>query len=349
MSKGFYAAARHPSRRKPAMTDNDITLILAPLQGVTDLTFRTVFFRHFSGMDEAMAPFISTMGQQRLKKSQIKDVDPGLNPPSPPLVPQIMGNAAGDFIFLANTLHDMGYGQVNWNLGCPHSKVARKQRGSGLLLYPERIDELLSRIIPEMAPSLSVKIRLGRRNKDEITGILEVLDRHDLDEIILHPRTGEQMYTGSSDLDAFEAAEKRSRHPFVYNGDITDTASFRRVRERFPHIRRIMIGRGLLANPFLAEEIKGKPVQDNGTRINRLKAYHDDLFAAYARVFSGPGHLTGRMKGFWSYLGPTFEDHKKPLKKILKATTLPAYTDRAAAFFDLALPFRPGRSNLELP
>lgn len=324
------------------MTDSDNTLILAPLQGFTDLTFRTVFFKSFSGVDEAMAPFISTMGQQRLKTSQVRDVDPGLNPKSPPLVPQIMGNVAEDFIFLADMLHDMGYGQVNWNLGCPHSKVAKKQRGSGLLLYPEKIDELLARIIPEMAAGLSVKIRLGRRNKDEIKGILQVLDRHDLDEIILHPRTGEQMYTGSSDLDAFEAAEKSSRHPFVYNGDITDTASYRRVRERLPHIRRIMIGRGLLANPFLGEEIKGGPVQDNETRIRRLKAYHDDLLAAYTDVFSGPGHLIGRMKGIWSYLGPSFENHKKPLKKILKATTLETYTDRAAAFFDLALPFSPG-------
>ena len=325
------------------MTQTKITLILAPLQGFTDLPFRTVLFRHFKGMDEAMAPFISTMGHQRFKLSGLKDVDPERNPAFPPLVPQIMGNVADDFIFLADRLFSMGYRQVNWNLGCPHSKVAKKQRGSGLLLYPEKIDDLLSQIIPGMTPRLSVKIRLGRRNKDEIKDILAVLDRHDLDEIILHPRTGEQMYTGTSDLDAFEAAEKRSRHSFVYNGDITDTASFLRIRERFPHILRIMIGRGLLSNPFLAEDIKGMPVEDDATRLVRLKAFHNALFAEYARIFSGPGHLTGRMKGFWSYLGPSFEDYKKPIKKILKATTLPAYTERVEAFFDLALPFRPSR------
>jgi tRNA-dihydrouridine synthase len=327
------------------MSQHQITLILAPLQGFTDLPFRTVFFRHFKGIDEAMAPFISTMGHQRFKLSGLRDVAPDRNPDHPPLVPQIMGNVADDFIYLADRLFDLGYLQVNWNLGCPHSKVAKKQRGSGLLLYPEKIDAILARVVPGMSCRLSVKIRLGRRNKDEIKDILDVLDRHDLDEIILHPRTGEQMYTGRCDLDAFEAAQKHSPHSFVYNGDITDTASFSRIRDRFPHIRRIMIGRGMLSNPFLAEAIKGMPVQDEKIRLERLRAFHDDLVAQYAKTLSGPGHLTGRMKGIWNYLGPGFDGHKNPLKKILKATTLPAYNERAKAFFDLELPFRPGRKN----
>lgn len=319
---------------------NHITLIMAPLQGFTDVTFRNVYAKHFSGMDEAVAPFISTMGQQRLKPTRIRDVDPALNRRLF-VVPQILGNVAEDFVFLARHLHDMGHRTVNWNLGCPHSKIAKKQRGSGLLLYPEKIDDLLSRIIPELPCNLSVKIRLGRRNKDEITRLLEVFNRHDLSEIILHPRTGVQMYTGTSDHDAFEKAAAGSRHPFVYNGDITDLAAYHRVRERFPGIRRIMIGRGLLSNPFLPEDIRGgAPESEN--RMARLSAFHDDLVAGYAEIFSGPGHLIGRMKGFWNYLGPSFADHKKPLKKILKSTTLDAYTDRVAAFFDAGLEFQPG-------
>ncbi|HCY86105.1 MAG TPA: tRNA dihydrouridine synthase DusB [Desulfobacteraceae bacterium] len=324
------------------MTDPRVTLIMAPLQGFTDVVFRAAWARHFSGLDEAMAPFISTMGKKRMKPSRLKDVAPELNRDLF-VIPQIMGNVAEDFIFLADHLFEMGHSQVNWNLGCPHSKIAKKQRGSGLLLYPEKIDALLSKIIAGMKPSLSVKIRLGRRNKDEITDLLEVFDRHAVDEIILHPRTGEQMYTGTSDLDAFDRAQKASRHSFVYNGDIVDTASYNRVRERFPHIRRLMIGRGLLANPFLAEDIRGHDMEDHAERMARLRAFHDDLFASYGEVFSGPGHLIGRMKGFWSYLGPSFENSKKPLKKVLKSQTIAAYTDRVAAFFDQGLPFKPGR------
>ena len=325
------------------MTKIDETIILAPLLGFTDLTYRNVYTRHFSGLDEAIAPFISTMGQQKLNASKLKDVDLDLNL-SVPITPQIMGNNARDFVYLANHLYENGHGAVNWNLGCPHSKIAKKQRGSGLLLYPERIDELLEAILPALKPTLSVKIRLGRRNKDEIYRLVETFDRHQITEIILHPRTGEQMYTGTSDHDAFEKAMAASRHPFVYNGDIVDMASYNRVRERFPQVHRIMIGRGILSNPFLAEEIKDLPAArdlDQASRLDRIRTFHDDLVAEYAKVFAGPGHLTDRMKGFWTYMGPAFEGHKKPLKQILKSPNFDVFRKRVDAFFDLGLPHRP--------
>jgi tRNA-dihydrouridine synthase len=321
------------------MKTKDIAIILAPLQGFTDVTYRNVWARHFFGIDEAMAPFISTMGQQRIKPTRLKDVAPENNPHLP-VIPQILGNVATDFIFLARHLHEMGHHRINWNLGCPHSKIAKKHRGSGLLPYPAKINELLGQILPNISASLSVKIRLGRRSKDEIYSLLEMFDGHALEEIILHPRTGIQMYEGSSDHDAFEKAIQNSRHTFTYNGDITDLASFKQVQDRFFGIRRFMIGRGILSNPFLAEEIKGTP-KNSTPRIDRVKAFHDELFTEYNKIFSGPAHLTGRMKGFWSYLGPSFYKSKKPLKQILKATTLPAYTDRVAAFFDQNLEFLP--------
>lgn len=319
------------------MNTKRTTIILAPLQGFTDLTFRNVWASHFNGIDEAIAPFISTMGQQRLKPTRLKDVAPENNPHLL-VIPQIMGNVATDFIFLAKHLVEMGHQRINWNLGCPHSKIAKKHRGSGLLLYPAKIDELLAQIIPNISASLSVKIRLGRRAKDEIYDLLTMFDRHPLEEIILHPRTGIQMYEGSSDLDAFEKAIQSSGHSFTYNGDIVDLDSFERVRDRFPGINRFMIGRGILSNPFLAEEIKGQPKNDT-PRIQRLKGFHDELFAEYEKIFSGPAHLTGRMKGFWNYLGPSFKESQKPLKQIFKATCLAAYGDRVAAFFDQEFEF----------
>ena len=313
------------------MDKKDPILILAPLQGFTDVTFRNVYAKHFCGLDAALAPFISTMGQQRLKPSRIRDVDPCLNHLLP-VTPQILGNVAEDFIFLARRLAAMGHNLVNWNLGCPHSKIAKKGRGSGLLLFPERIDALLDKIIPDIPVALSVKIRLGRKSKEEIHDLITVFNRHDLDHIILHPRTGLQMYQGTADHDAFGAAMAQSRHTFVYNGDITDTHSFYTVKNRFAGINRFMIGRGILANPFLPEEIKAVP-RNPDERLARLQAFHDDLLAAYSGIISGPGHLTGRMKGFWNYLSPSFKTHKKPVKNILKSTSMSAYTENVAQFF----------------
>lgn len=326
------AAAQNKTRQnRQPMEKKDPILVLAPLQGFTDVTFRNVYAKHFSGLDEALAPFISTMGQQRLKPSRLRDVDPHLNQLLP-VTPQILGNVAEDFIFLAAHLADMGHNLVNWNLGCPHSKIAKKGRGSGLLLFPEKIDALLDRIIPDISIALSVKIRLGRKNKGEIHDLIPVFNRHDLDHIILHPRTGIQIYQGTADHDAFKAAMDHSRHTFVYNGDITDTDSFVTVKNRFPAINRFMIGRGILANPFLPEEIKSVP-GDPDARLARLQDFHDDLLSAYSGIISGPGHLTGRMKGFWNYLGPSFQNHKKPVKKILKSTSISGYTDNVSQFF----------------
>lgn len=312
------------------MTKNNTTIILAPLQGFTDVTFRNVFSDHFSGVDEAVAPFISTMGQMRLKPSRIKDVDPENNKKLF-VVPQILGNVAKDFIFLADYLYEMGHKKINWNLGCPHSKIAKKNRGSGLLMYPDKIDAFLDTILPKISNTLSIKLRLGRKSKDEIFNLLPILNKYPLDEIILHPRTGIQMYEGTSDHDAFEKALLCSRHALTYNGDITDLNTFHIVQKKFPYIIRFMIGRGLLSNPFLAEDIKGVLVNKN--QIDRLKKFHDDLFDNYQTIFSGPAHLTGRMKGFWRYLGPSFKDSRKQLKKILKADSITKYQDMVEAFF----------------
>lgn len=326
------------------MNPNHLTLILAPLQGFTDLTYRNVYAEHFSGIDEAVAPFISTMGQARIRPSLLKDVALEKNLGFP-VVPQIMGNSAKDFILLASHLWDMGHKRINWNLGCPHDKVAKKIRGSGLLPYPDKIGDLLAQILPNIDAALSVKIRLGRHSKDEIFDLLAMFDQHPIEGIILHPRTGIQMYEGKADLDAFGKALETSCHTFTYNGDIIDKHSFDRVVNRFPHITRVMIGRGILANPFLAEDIKG--IQKNSNpRPVRLKAFHDDLMAQYALIFSGPGHLTDRMKGFWTYLGPSFKDSRKPLKQILKSTSLAAYTQGVEDFFfrELEFPSGPGKS-----
>ncbi len=313
------------------MKKNPPTIILAPLQGFTDVTYRNVFSDHFKGVDEAIAPFISTMGEQRLKPSRIKDVVPENNKKMC-VVPQILGNIPKDFIFLSEYLYKMGHKRVNWNLGCPHSKIAKKKRGSGLLMYPERIESFLDIVCSRIPNSLSVKIRLGRKSKDEISDLLPIFDKYPLEEIILHPRTGEQMYTGTSDHEAFGRALEKSRHPFTYNGDIVDIKSFQTIREKFPGIQRFMIGRGILANPFLAEDIKRLKIEEN--RIDRLKNFHDDLFNHYQKIFSGPAHLTGRMKGFWSYLGPSFLESRKSLKKILKSNSIRMYRTRVDQFFN---------------
>lgn len=307
------------------------TLIMAPLRGVTDAVFRNAFQNHFDGVGEAVAPFVTSLKGRRIKPSHLRDLAPERNR-SLSVVPQILSNDADEFITLANTLEDMGYREINWNLGCPYPMVAKKMRGSGLLPHADVIDRLLDKILTGFHGRLSIKTRLGRFYADEMDRLIPVFNRYPLFRMIVHPRTGVQMYTGTVDLNAFAICLERISHPVVYNGDIHDLAIFSRLFDRFPEVDQWMLGRGLIADPFLPEKIQtGTP--DIHRRKERFAAFHDDLLSGYHALFSGPGHVLDRMKGLWGYFSGGFEDGTRLLQRIRKARSLDRYRQRVDQAF----------------
>ena len=221
-------------------------LYLAPLRGLTDYIYRNTFNRHFNGFDAAVTPFIPTSRTTRATPLHLKDVLPENNA-SMPIEPQILCNNPADFIPLAKQLYDLGYPTVNWNLGCPFPMVAKKQRGSGLLPFPDKIDAFLEQTLSSIPNRISIKTRLGRNNSNEIFQLMPIFNRYLLEEIVIHPRTGKQMYGGEADLDNFEKCLETTRHQIVYNGDITDLATFQRLSERLRATDCWMIGRAAVA------------------------------------------------------------------------------------------------------
>ena len=307
-------------------------LILAPLRGFTDAVFRNAFQRHFQGVDEAVAPFVTSIKGLRIKPSHLRDLTPADNR-TMAVVPQILSNNPDEFICLANTLMDLGYGEINWNLGCPYPMVAKKKRGSGLLHHPDIIDRMLEKTLNGFSGSVSIKTRLGRFSADEMDRLIPVFNRYPLTRVILHPRTGVQMYAGNVDLKAFESSLARISHRVVYNGDINDLATFQSLEAKFPAVSGWMLGRGLIANPFLPEMIQ------SGTRLilhrkARFSKFHHDLVDEYCHRFSGPGHVLDRMKGFWRYFAVGFADGRRILKRIRKADSLDRYYQVVAAVLE---------------
>ncbi|MFZ5563126.1 MAG: tRNA dihydrouridine synthase [Thermodesulfobacteriota bacterium] len=304
---------------------------MAPIQGITDHVFRTVFTEHFGGFDRAVAPFITSKQDRKIQKRYFTDLLPENNLRLP-VVPQILSNHAGDFVHLAHCLCDLGYDTVNWNLGCPFPMVARKKRGAGLLPYTDRIADFLDAAVPRLQCRLSVKTRLGWHGADELMELLPVMDRYPLAELTVHPRTGRQRYEGSVDLAAFAQVLAATRHSVVYNGDIRTVEDFTYLAARFPSVDRWMIGRGCVINPFLPAAIRSG-TDDGNNRMERLGRFHDDLFERYSALLSGPGHLLDRMKGFWRYLALLFDDSDKTLKTIFKAKSMAAYREQTARIF----------------
>ncbi|MDJ0780675.1 MAG: tRNA-dihydrouridine synthase family protein [Desulfosarcinaceae bacterium] len=310
-------------------------LILAPLRGVTDAIFRTTFAECFDGVAHAVAPFISTVRGSKVKPKLLRDMLPERNAHLP-VIPQILGKDPEEFVTMARALFDLGYDTVNWNLGCPYPMVAKKGRGSGLLPYADRIATFLHAVIPAMGARLSIKTRLGRFSDNEIDALLPLFNTFPLREVIIHPRTGVQMYTGRADRDRFGECFALSRHPVVYNGDIDSLATFTKLAKRFPGVSGWMLGRGLIANPFMAEEIAGAVLTEED-RVVRFHHFHNLLMARYAAVLSGPSHLVQRMKGLWQYFGRPFANGYQVIKRIhktrypdqLKAVTERFFTDEA--------------------
>lgn len=318
------------------MNPSEFDICLAPMRGLTDAAFRNAYARFFTGVDLAVSPFLSTVRGTKIKATHLEDVQPRNNA-AMPLVPQVIGNDPGQFLLLSRALFDLGYDRINWNLGCPFPRVAKKRRGAGLLPFPDQVAAFLDAVMARIPPgALTLKMRLGYLHGDEIFSLLPRLDAYALGGIVIHPRTGRQMYQGKPDLERFRQCLEMTRHPVTYNGDINSDAAFDALQARLPGVTRWMIGRGILGDPFLPARIKGLRA-DGAASVETLHRFHDALFAAYAERLSGPAHLVARMKGFWLYFSRAFSQGTDILKLIRKVRDDKQYKTLVNRFFETAV------------
>ncbi len=300
------------------------TLYLAPFQGITTQVFREIFTRHFPGTDKLFTAFFTGINNEKSLRSRRKELEKTSHN-GVPVIPQILSKDAGEILLFGKLCHNMGFNEINWNLGCPFPRVARKMRGSGLLPYPEKIMEILETVFPSLPIKLSVKCRLGYHNADEIMALLPVFNKFPLSEIIVHARLGEQMYKGNVDTDTFRKVLQQSMHEMVYNGDIFSPADFEDITQQFPQLNYWMIGRGLLADPFLPGQLKGIPIPEPPLGV--IRKYVDDLYYTYRKAFNDSLRTINVMKEFWSYLSLSFDRPERVFGKIKKCTSFDAYED----------------------
>jgi tRNA-dihydrouridine synthase B len=303
-----------------------ITIHSSPLQGFTDFRFRNAFQKYFGGIDQYIAPYIRLNGKPEIKPGNERDLLPANNM-SLDLIPQIITKNADEFLLVARYVQKLGYNELNWNLGCPYPMIAKRGMGSGLLNKPEKINEILKRVCAETDIRVSVKMRLGYESPQEIFNVLPVMERYRLVNITIHPRIGRQLYRGEVDLKTFEECLGMSSHKIFFNGDITSVRSFRELKERFPSINNWMIGRGLIADPFLPAMIKADNPVYPENRYEIFNFFHDALFSSWEEALSGQKHLLMKMYSFWEFFIQSFPHSPKGLKKIRKAQSVSAYRE----------------------
>jgi tRNA-dihydrouridine synthase B len=294
------------------------TLLSSPLQGFTDFRFRNAFHKYFGGIDTFYSPYIKLNGKLVVKGSYERDILPENNS-TLEVIPQIITNDAEEFLFVAKYVQQFGYKELNWNLGCPYPMVAKCGMGSGLISNTSQIEHILKRVHNETDIIVSMKMRMGYENATEILDVFPILDQYPIKNIAIHARIGKQLYKGGVDLDSFQKCLDTSKQKIYYNGDITSVEKFRTMQERFPSIDHWMIGRGLIADPFLPSMIKNNTTEYPENRYEIFEAFHDEIYKEYDAYLSGPTPIRMKMLGFWEYFSESFSNPQKTFKKIKKA------------------------------
>ncbi len=305
-----------------------LPIYFAPLEGVTDTIFRRVHHAHFSGVTKYYMPFVSPTQNMFFTARELYAISPEGNA-GVPVVPQIMAKDASLFLWCAQQLKDLGYTEVNLNIGCPSSTVTAKGKGSGMLRTPDHLSAFLDEIFEKSPLPVSVKTRIGYASPDEWPRILSILASYPIHELTIHPRTRSQMYTGTPHRECFDEAFNRLSCPLVYNGNLFTPEDCHSLISACPDTAAIMLGRGLIANPALAQTLTG----GEKLTLASLKRFHDDLLAAY--LDRGPENFAlVRMTAIMKHMLSGFTDNEKPRKLLRKASSISAYQEASARLFE---------------
>ena len=310
-------------------------LYFAPMEGITGARYRQAHRACFGGTDRYYLPFLSPTRDHLFTPRELRQVAPeanaGLN-----AVPQLLTREPADFLWAARALGEMGYGEVNLNLGCPSGTVVAKGKGAGLLADPPALERLLEGIFSGDLGGVrvSVKTRMGMADPEEFGPLLELLGLFPISLLIVHPRVREDYYRHPLRRAEFLALLPRLGLPWCWNGGVTDRESYDRAAA-LPGVRGAMMGQGLLADPALARKLRGGPPADRA----ELRRFHDLLYRGYLADFGSQRNTVFHMKEVWRYLSRLFDGGEKLFKQIKKAQDAPAYEGAVDRIFG-ELPLR---------
>lgn len=300
----------------------------APMEGITGYIYRNSYNKFFNNIDKYFTPFIVPNVSTSLKTKELRDILPENNK-GIKIVPQILTNDSEGFITTCKKLQQLGYNEVNLNLGCPSGTVVSKNRGSGFLAKREELDKFLDEIFKVNGMKISIKTRIGKDSPEEFYELIKIFNKYPMEELIVHPRIQKDFYKNKPNLEIFKDALALSVNPVCYNGDIFTGDDYNKLIETFPQLTKVMLGRGILANPGLVDSIKN----NKNTDKKAVKAFHDEILNTYIEIYKESRNAMLRMKELWGYMIYIFSDNKSYAKKIKKAQKLNDYNAAVLSLF----------------
>ncbi|HGZ5095729.1 TPA: tRNA dihydrouridine synthase [Staphylococcus aureus] len=256
--------------------------ILAPMEDVTDTVFRhvvseaarpDVFFTEFTNTESFCHPEGIHSVRGRLTFSEDEH----------PMVAHIWGDKPEQFRETSIQLAKMGFKGIDLNMGCPVANVAKKGKGSGLILRPDVAAEIIQATKAGGLP-VSVKTRLGYYEIDEWKDWLKHVFEQDIANLSIHLRTRKEMSKVDAHWELIEAIknlrdEIAPNTLLTINGDIPDRKTGLELAEKYG-IDGVMIGRGIFHNPFAFEK---EPREHTSKELLDLLRLHLSLFNKYEK------------------------------------------------------------------
>ena len=282
----------------------------APMEGITDAAFRSLHHKYFGGVERYYMPFCSPTIHRCLTKREARELPPA-DSVNFTAVPQLLGKNLEDMLWAVDTCRELGYEEVNINLGCPSGTVVSKGKGSGMLADPDQLDRFLDGLYAGATLPVSLKTRIGLLEPEEFPRLMEIYNQYPVKELTIHPRVRKAFYKGDCNWDAFRYAVETSRIPLCYNGSLNHLSDIEAFSAAFPTVNAVMIGRGLIADPGLL---------CGGTKKDALHSFVNEMFETYTELFESRRNAMFRMKENWHFLITLFDNSDKHWKALRKTT-----------------------------
>ena len=230
----------------------DNPIVLAPMAGISNSAFRRIAKE--MGVGLVVAEMVSDKAIYFGSKKTIDMLY--MKEEERPISQQIFGSDKESFVYAAKyILKNMKPDIIDINMGCPVPKVAtRAQAGSALLKNPNKVYEIVKSVVEAVDVPVTVKIRSGWDEKSiNAVEIAKIIEKAGASAITIHPRTRAQGYSGKADWNIIKQVKENVHIPVIGNGDIKTCYDAKRMLDE-TKCDAVMIGRGLLGNPWLIRD-----------------------------------------------------------------------------------------------
>jgi nifR3 family TIM-barrel protein len=308
-------------------------IVLSPMEGVTDLTFRRLV-RSIGGVGLTVTEFVPSAGLSRgdLKVQEMVQFDPDERP----VAVQIFGRDPAMMAEGAAMAQDLGATLVDINMGCPSKKVCAHSGGSALMQEPGLVQDIVRATVGAVDIPVTVKMRSGfdqhHRNAPEIAWIAQ---EEGASAVAIHWRTRDDKYSGERAVDRIAEAKRRLQIPVLANGDIVDIASAERMFAD-TGCDGILVGRGAIKNPWLLLQISQwqrgeEPTQVDAAERRRVML---DYAAGMTRQMRTPRGALGRVKMLANQFTRSLPAGKAFRSRVLHSQSLESALDEVNRYFD---------------